>query len=239
MNTIAKIGLNSLCFKSEEKPHYTAYDDAISKARREYIRADYDNWHMPYYSIYENEPRLNNYQLNRLINNIKQRNELQQISDTTIYRGQTLVDKPCMLEYLKEKGIKTVIDLVGYGKCYEDAVRNADLDFYTFSIFDNWWNNCNHDTPEFIDKLTDFIKKMQEGNIYIGCQYGSNDTDIAFILNDFFNPQLEGKAQTSIKPSDFALELNTIYDSLSSADKKKLGWTKAFEKKLIKKLISI
>jgi hypothetical protein len=82
---------------------------------------------------------------------------------------------------------------------------------------------------------------MQNGNIYIGCQYGANDTDIALILNNFFNPLLEDKCPTTIPPndSDFPIKLNSIYDAFKKSDKKELGWTKEFEKRLIKKLISI
>lgn len=239
MNISSNICNRTFAFKANDEPNYIAYDDAISKQRRDFIRENYNNEHMPYYSIYEKEHRLDNYQLNQLIYKIKKRNEITQIPGTTIYRGQTLVDRPCLLEYLKTKGIKTVIDLVGYGQCYEEAVKNANLNFYTYSIWDNLWNNTDYDTPKFIGEFVGFIKKMQEGNIYIGCQYGSNDTDIALILNDFFNPQLSGKIKTKISASDFAMELNTIYDALTTADKKNLGWTKDFEAQLIKKLISI
>lgn len=82
---------------------------------------------------------------------------------------------------------------------------------------------------------------MQEDNIYIGCQHGANDTDIALILNDFFNPKLEGKIKTKIQPteSDFPIKLNTIYDMFTKEDKKLLGWTNEFEKRLVRRLISI
>ncbi len=241
MNTLS-LPITNFSFKSQynHDKHVFAYDDSVSQERRQAIREHYNKWAIPYYSIYEKEPRLGEYQLNTLISNIRKRNELTRIPNTTVYRGQTLVDKADdALCNLKSKGIKTVIDLVGYGKDYEEKVKNAGLNYYEYSIYDNWWNLNDYTTKEFIDNMVLFLKKMQEGNIYIGCQHGANDTDIALILNNFFNPQLEDKCKTSITPNEFSYEINSIYDSLTSKHKQDLGWTKEFEQRLVKKLISI
>ena len=216
------------------------YDDVISQERRNYIRAHYDSWHMPYRSIYEKEPILSEYQMKLMQIELEKSHDIQQIADTNIYRGQTLVDKPLSIFALKNKGINMVIDLVGYGDLYKEEVERAGLEYYVYNIYENWWSLADFE-PKHIDKLVEFLKIMQQGEIYIGCQHGSNDTDIAFILNDFFNPLLEGKAKTKIVPSesDFPIKLNTIYDMLSKSQKKLLGWTPEFEKKVIKKLLSI
>lgn len=230
---------NMFAFKSNNKGTI-GFDDEVSQAKRHYIREHYDSWHNPFYSIYEKEPRLNEYQLNNLIRNIRSRSQLEQVADTTIYRGQTLVNKDIdALCNLKKYNVKTVIDLVGYGETYENKVKNAGIEYYKYSIFDNWWNQKDYSNRAFIDETIKFLKKMQEGNIYIGCQNGSNDTDIALILNNFFNPLLENKCKTKMRPNEFSLELNTIFDALTQEDKLKLGWTKEFERRLIKKLISI
>ena len=56
-------------------PQFTSnvlgYDDEISKSRREYIREHYNSYTMPYYSIYEKEGRLEEYELNRLISSLR------------------------------------------------------------------------------------------------------------------------------------------------------------------------
>ena len=131
--------------------------------------------------------------------------------------------------------------MVDYGESYKNDVEKADLKYYKYNIYDNWWNRYDFSSKEYIQELVDFLKKMQEGNIYIGCQHGANDTDIALLLNDLFNPTLEDKCPTKIPPSDsdFPIKLNTIYDAFKKSDKKALGWTKEFEQRLIKKLISI
>ena len=234
------IKLHTPNFRSYTDDGIIGFDDRISQERRNYIREHYNSWHMPYHSIYNSEHKLTDYQMKLLIENFEKYHDIQKIKGTNIYRGQTLVDKPEYIKTLKDKGIKTIIDLVGYGKTYEDEVKKSGLDYYSYNIYENWWNITDI-KPIHVNKLVDFLKKMQEDNIYIACQHGANDTDIAFILNDFFNPFLEGKAKTTIPPndSDFPIKLNTIYDMLSKMQKKILGWDKEFEQRLIKKLISI
>lgn len=228
-------------FKSKTDDSYIAYDDEISQGRRSYIRSHYDSWHMPYQSIYEHGHTLTDYQLKLLFYDLSKSHSIEKIGVNNLYRGQTLVDRPNDLFILKSKGINKIIDLVGYGKFYEDSVKQAGMKYYEYSIFDNWWERTDFTEPKFIEEFVNFIKEFQDGNAYIGCQHGANDTDIAMILNNFFNPLMEDKAKTKISPSDseFPIRLNTIYDALTKEHKIKLGWDYEFEKKLIKKLISI
>lgn len=51
--------------------HVLGYDDADSKARRDYIREHYNSYIMPYYSIYEKEGRLEEYELNKLVSSLR------------------------------------------------------------------------------------------------------------------------------------------------------------------------
>lgn len=225
-------------FRSNEE-NVIAYDDEISKARRNYIRAHYYKNNMPYQSIYESQPRLGEYQLEILLDTLRNKPNMQQVGNSSIYRGKTLSEHPQKAFYnLKKMGIKNIVDLVDYGKTYEEKTLKAGMDYFVFNIFDNWWDRTDFESREYIDKLVKFLKKMQEGNIFIGCQYGSNDTDVALILNEFFNPKLEGQVKTTIpaNDADFPVRLNTIYDAFSKADKETLGWTKEFEMRLIKKL---
>lgn len=239
---ITPININTFAtFKGYVDDGIIGYDDAVSEANRNYIRSHYNSWKMPYQSIYEKEGRMTDYQLKLIIYDLEKNHDMRLIEGSNnIHRGQTLVEKPEYLKALKQKNIETIIDLVGYGKTYEKGVKDAELDYYVYNIYENWWEVSSFDVSHK-NKLVNFLKKMQQGNIYIGCQHGANDTDIALILNDFFNPLLEGKIKTTIKPSDsdFPVKLNTLYDLFTQEDKKLLGWTKDFEKRLIRKLISI
>lgn len=51
--------------------HVLGYDDADSKACRDYIREHYNSFTMPYYSIYEKEGRLEEYELNKLVSSLR------------------------------------------------------------------------------------------------------------------------------------------------------------------------
>ncbi len=233
---------NYIPFKSRyEDDGIIGYDDSVSQERRDYIRNHYESWHTPYRSIYDKECRLYNRPLEDITNCWEKYHDIQKIdNDLNIYRGQTLVERPLKLYDIKNKGVKTVIDLVGYGDTYAEEVNKIGLNYYCYNIYDNWWSKIDFDTND-IKKLVDFIKVVQQDNVYIGCQHGANDTDVAFILNDFFNPVLEGKVKTEIPASDidFPLKLNMIYEAITSKQKQYLGWTKEFEQRLIKKLISI
>lgn len=232
--------IHKTAFKSYTDDGIIGYDDSISEKKRNLMREHYYKWTMPFYNIYEKGHRLTNYQIALYLADLEKNHDIQKIEGTNIYRGQTLFEKPERLQVLNKKGIKTVIDLVRYGRAYQDEVENAGLDYFAYSIYENWWDTKDFE-PSQIRMLVKFLQKMQEDNIYICCQNGSNDTDVALILNDFFNPMLEGKIKTKIQAaeSDFPIKLNTIYDMLTKEDKKLLGWTKEFEQKLIKKLISI
>lgn len=43
-------------------------------------------------------------------------------------------------------------------------------------------------TRAFIDEFTSYIQKMKKGNVYIGCEYGRYDTDVAQTFDYLFNP---------------------------------------------------
>jgi len=241
MNTIGHNYNCNIIFKNYIDDGVIGYDDEISRQKRERIRSHYESWYMPFLSLYEQGSKLTNYQVQLMLHELEKNHEIQRIPKTSIYRGQTLVEKPDVLLKLKNLGIKTVIDLVGYGQTYEEDVKKAGLNYYVYNIYENWWNCLDYSNPVYIDKLVDFLSKMQEEHIYIGCQHGANDTDIALILNDYFNPMLEGKIQTKISPADadFPIKLNTIYDTLKKSHKEKLGWDAQFEQKILKKLTQL
>jgi hypothetical protein len=90
---------------------------------------NYSGFKQKYQSIYEKGHRMSEYQLKLLIMGLEKYHDIQNIEGTSIYRGQTLVDMPQCLYGLKRYEIKTIIDLVGYGNTYKEAVEKAG---YTF-----------------------------------------------------------------------------------------------------------
>lgn len=64
---INKIGAIEPKFKSNNKSNRFGYDDLISQERRDFLRENILNHSMPYYSILENNGRLEKYQLEKLI----------------------------------------------------------------------------------------------------------------------------------------------------------------------------
>ena len=66
INSINQNALNGIKFKSktnDNEVNVIAYDDAVSQERRDFIRKYYKYETMPYQSIYEKEPQLDEYQL--------------------------------------------------------------------------------------------------------------------------------------------------------------------------------
>lgn len=49
-------------------------------------------------------------------------------------------------------------------------------------------NTWKESTRDFIDEFTSYIQKMKKGNVYIGCEYGRYDTNVAQMFDYLFNP---------------------------------------------------
>lgn len=135
------------------------------------------------------------------------------------------------IEILKEAGIKTVIDLEHVGGKYKEIVEDTGLKYYGYSVSDNVFSD-NYRNNEKKDKLIDFIKEMQKDNIYV-----SGNTvmrrDIAALINQFFNPNFNGRARLSRDFIEFVSHVESfakeIYGCMTPEDKKSIGWTREFE----------
>lgn len=238
---------NNIIFKSNEP---IGFDDEISKQRREYIRCHYDSWHTPTADIYSKEPRLDEYSLKKLVGTMKMKpqmvdkyllpddygiKKIDYDRKTNSYRGQTLVDAPInALQNLKKAGIKTVIDLAGYGNRYKAKVEEAGMQFFSYNIANNDYDYVNLN-KDWKDKFIGFIKKMQEDYVYIACEYGSYKTDDALILNSFFNPKANRHSTVMRYPGQHKF-IKKIYSVLTKEDFAKLSWTKEFDKKFFEML---
>lgn len=252
---------NFISFKSNihDDEHVLGFDDDISRQRRNFIREHYNEYKMPYQSIYENEPRLSEYKLNQLIDFFAKKPKningediyhlplfnVRNISSTNryrpnIFRGSTLADAPdWVIDKLKESGIKTVIDLRGYSNSYKNKVEEHGLEYASFYISPDPMSWHSVDKTSKKDELIKFIKTMQKEYIYMGCEYGTYKTDAAVTLNTLFNPKVKGPCRVG---SPFEIRYiwrvaDELYKLMTQKDKKVLGWTPEFEK-IFKKTIA-
>lgn len=89
-----------------------------------------------------------------------------------------------------------------------------------------------------IDETIKLIQTLNRGKYYIGCTLGTDRTDVALLLNRYFNPKDKTKTYMPQLGSSILQEdaMRNFYEKLTDADKKALGFTPKFEKNLIKKL---
>ena len=102
-------------------------------------------------------------------------------------------------------------------------------------------NDCINDwqdnTRIFIDKFIQYIQTIQKGNVFIGCQCGVYDTDIALMFNYLFNPKMEHYNRcTRGRIDKFIDQAESLYLNMTESDKIKMGWTKDYEPIFHKKL---
>lgn len=243
---------NFIAFKSNiyDDENVLGFDDAISKERRTFIREHYNEYKMPYQSLYEKEPRLEEYQLNKLIDFFAKKpkningediyhlplSNVRNISGSkrytpNIYRGSTLYDAPdWVIDKIKESGIKTVVDLAGYGDLYKNKLEEHGLEYASFYLDPGSFHFVDKNSKK--DELIKFIKTMQKEYIYMGCEYGTYKTDAAITLNTLFNPKVKGPCRVG---SSFEIGYvwrvaNELYELMTPKDKKEIGWTPEFEK---------
>ena len=232
------------------------YDDSVSQNRRKYIREHYENEIMPYQSIYEKEPRLDEYKLKQLIDFFAAKPKkvdgetiyglplfnVHRISDSrryspNIYRGSTLYDAPeWVVQKIKDAGIKTVINLADYGDSYKNKIEQNGLEYMDFNISGMRYSFWDDDTKK--DKLIAFIKAMQKEYVYLGCEFGTYKTDAAIIFNNLFNPKVKGycKIYSPEMVDDIPQIADEIYLNMTEEDKKELGWTPEFEQEFNEKI---
>ena len=161
------------------------------------------------------------------------------IYGTNSWRGSTAL-KDSDLILLKKAGIKTVIPL-SYGGVLEESCKKYDLNYLYFdSDFDMFyndafkWKGC---TNNFIDKFVKFIQTMQQDNVYVGCEFGTNRTENMLMLNNFFNPYAKNtKTYINRLNSCYVPSLQTFVQNMTQEHKNAMGWTKEFEKEVLAKI---
>lgn len=126
------------------------------------------------------------------------------VVNSTSVSGATFSNRSIMdLKSLKEMGIDTIIDFRGEATGeFAKICEKAGLRYYNFNL-----NNVNNMTnPEyfirednekikitsaFVDKLQKFFEMINEGNVYMGCQFGVDRTNIGLFLNYLMNSDVE------------------------------------------------
>ena len=101
-------------------------------------------------------------------------------------RGRCILNKSqTYLQKLKEAGIEQIIDLRKEGNttACTAACDKFGLKYLNFPIEYN-----SPMTAENIKNLPLFIKAMNDGKYYIGCNMGTHRTDVAIGLSYIFNP---------------------------------------------------
>jgi len=236
-----------------------AYDDEISQERRKFIRENYEYENMPYQRIYEKEPCLEEYQLQKLLNFYVNKpkkidgdimselplSNLRNISASSrytpnIYRGSTLYDSPdWVLKKLKEAGVKTVINLGDYGESYKKKIEKAGFEYVDFDISHMRYSYI--DDKQKKDKLIKFIKAMQKEYVYMGCECGTYKTDAGVYFNNLFNPKVKGycKIYSPEMVSEVPQIADEIYLNMTDEDKKSIGWTPEFEHKFNERIAKL
>ena len=92
----------------------------------------------------------------------------------------------------------------------------------------------------FIDRFVNFINTINKGYYYMGCLYGTDKTDAALMLSQFFNPrdkQFIRKVHASLDEYQLP-KMAELAKKLTQEDKNALGWTPEFEENFYKKIKS-
>lgn len=125
--------------------------------------------------------------------------------DSNSIRGVTLANqKNTILKELKESGINTIIDLRKEGSDdskYAKACRENGLNYFNFKIKINmpifnapFVSNLSSEerqkeNNEFVSKLPEFFRLLDEGKFYMACLLGLHRTDLALVMNYLINPK--------------------------------------------------
>ena len=147
------------------------YDDSISSERRKYIRSHLEGDTFQRTDIFLNNPRLEEYELNKLLNSLTGKNDkvveidsaimrniplynVRKIYGTNSYKGSTegMSDRVC--KQLKKAGIKRVISFLVFPGDNIENCKNNGLETYWYPIGADYWNSDMFKSEETIRKNT-------------------------------------------------------------------------------------
>lgn len=127
----------------------------------------------------------------RIINELDIQN-IRYVENNSICGG-TLENHSLMdLLKLRQAGIKGVVSFHSDAtNVYEKKCKAAGLDYFNFPM-EHSYNTGNNKkssavTDGFVKELKNFMKLYNNGNIYMGCNYGIDRTNIALTFNYLLN----------------------------------------------------
>lgn len=144
------------------------------------------------------------------------------------YRGYTLLDDEEGVKALKRNGIKTVINCSEFMD-YGDLVVQNGMN-YIYCEYDHLFEGPMNRKDEDIDKLTDALKAMREGDFYLSCAFGMERSKHFISLISLLNPDVKA---FGTYPYFISATAEDIYDSLTPEHKEKIGYTE-YDDKMIK-----
>ena len=110
--------------------------------------------------------------------------------DTKTYSGETLENRPEILNKLRSYGIKTVVDFRSEaGNNYKKECENAGLEYFQFPL--SHTKSFSQDVEindEFVCKLKKLFEVFNRGDAYLGCKWGIDRTNLGLMLNYLLNP---------------------------------------------------
>lgn len=126
------------------------------------------------------------------------------IVNSTSLSGATFSNRSMIdLISLKEMGIDTIVDFRGEATGeFAEKCKRAGLKYYNFNL-NNVINMTNPEyflrednertkiSPVFVDRLQKFFEMVNEGNVYMGCQFGVDRTNIGLFMNYLMNSEVE------------------------------------------------
>lgn len=93
------------------------------------------------------------------------------------------------------------------------------------------------DKNEYIEKFVKMINLLQEGNVYIGCEYGISRTNNAMLLNYLFNPKADKTPSCRTKfNNQYMHNIVAFYENLTPEHKAQMGWTQEFDENFMPRL---
>ena len=107
-----------------------------------------------------------------------------------------------------------------------------DIPRYVKNSISAW----NENSRKYINNFTDYIRTMQKGNVYMGCEYGRYHTDTAVMFDYLFNPKMKHGSGWNRFNNRFVDYAENLYHNLTDADKIKMNWPKNFDKIFLERL---
>lgn len=112
------------------------------------------------------------------------------------------------------------------------GMDEKNTNMYVEASIKSWKTNSRR----FIDNFTKYIQNMQKGNVYMGCEFGTYNTDTAIMFDYLFNPKMQHSNGQHAYNEIFIDCAENLFHNLTDSDKLKMDWTKDFEQTFFKRL---